>query len=363
MKKHISIILALVLILSLTACKKDTADTPAPDVNVKKDTVTVYLPVAKTTYGDDGEVMSKVTYTYDERGLMLSQSYDHKESITEYDEVEDVYYTEFLPCDGVPDQVYSYTYDEKGNLTSYRYDHTVDGYILYEYTYSYGEDGKILSFRRQCTDTVWNSQNSDMTYTVEYDDAGNAVKLTSVNEEGETVVNGEYSYDAQGNLITTVFRKDQPGDYTYNFTYNEKGQLASFADGSVNHLFDYRYTYDADGLLIREDSTVSADKGSINYTYQNGVLTGAQRADTKFLFDKHGNAIQIEGEEPQYTYQAMELRPEDAQLARATWIAQNPNPYMSSIHVSMFSGYSDVFFRAVPHPRWSIGPMLPAYIY
>lgn len=357
MKKIIP--MALALVLCLTGCKKDVSDTSAPDAQIRKDTVTVYLPTAQTTYGDNGEIMSRVSYTYDERGLMLSQSYDHQGSVSQWDDFSNSYITEYTPCDGVPDQVYSYTYDDKGNLTSYRYDHITDGYILYEYSYRYGQNGKIMSFQRTYTDTIWD-RNSDITYNVSYNDAGNAVQLASVNENGETVICGEYSYDAQGKLITAILHKEQSGKYTYHFTYNEKGLLASFADSQS---FDYRYTYDAEGLLICEESTIGTDQGSIDYTYQNGVLSSAQRANTKFLLDENGNATKIQGQAPEYTYQAVELHPKDAELARTTWIAQNSNPYMSSIHVINFCGYTDVFFRAVPHPRWSVGPMLPAYIY
>lgn len=350
MKKWLPLL--LVLLLGLTACKEDHSV-------IQKDTVTVYLPVAKITYDDSDQILNQVTYTYDERGLLLTESIDLPESFSEWDDSSSSYITTYMPCDGVADQVYTYSYDEQGNLTSYRYDDSTGGYALSRYTYTYGEDSKILSFRREYIDTIW-KRNSDVTYTVEYDGAGNAVRLTSVDENGEAVVHGEYSYDAQGNLITAVLYKDTPGKYTYNFTYNESGALTSFTDSSK--LFDYRYSYNEDGLLICEENTVSTG-APIEYTYQDGVLSGVQQGEDKFLLDENGNATQIAGQAPRYTYQAVELRPEDAERARSTWIAQNPNPYMSSIHVSIFTGYPDVFFRAVPHPRWSVGPMLPAYIF
>ena len=370
MKKLICTLLSLTTALSLTACAgkgpapQDSSGDKAP---AKKTTETVYLPKEKTSYMDDGQLMSKTTYEYDDRGLMLKETVYAQVTETTYDEKEDVYISKYFPCDDIADIARSWTYDDYGNLTSYRYSTLNDDGVLepsmwYDFTYTYDDEGKVTVFRYRY-ERSGQGVIADDEYTADYDAAGNVVKLwskpTGSDEEPQCVA--DYTYDDQSRL--TSFHLHEK--ILYDFTYDANGQLQTYTGkfGSNDILrFDCAFTFDGAGRLIKEESAIEPHNFFLSYTYEDGVLTDvAQRAESVFELDEQGNAIRPVGEGYQYSYQAIELSPADADLARYHWRSQNDDPISGLTYIAAYSDYLYPHFLIVRHPIYGFGPLLPGY--
>jgi hypothetical protein len=142
----------------------------------------------------EGELIGRMTYSYDQDGRLAEQAHD--------------------PVEGAPMRwVYSYDGDL---LVTYEYDYGADGTIDARFSYGYDEDGTLL--------------------TDEYDDA----------VDGVVDIRWTYRYDERGNLIAE--EKDGPVD----------GETGVYADGEVDRLINHSYDdsdllvrsetdYDADG--------------------------------------------------------------------------------------------------------------------
>ena len=210
--------------------------------------------VDKDDYDGDGIVddVNTVTYTYDSNGNLI-------ERVNEYD-----------------GNIQTYTYDSNGNQTSYTFDEdSSDGIVESGSTNIYDAEGRLFSVTNI---SLYDDFNGD----------------GQINEDDEQISTSSYTYDANDNLIKTIYRS-YGNDFFTNittFTYDLNNNLTSSKSGSDNNgdgelaeneardKFDY--TYDADDNLIEAtyllDTPYSDDYDRL-YTFS-------------YTYDLYGNLIE-----------------------------------------------------------------------
>lgn len=223
-----------------------------------------------------------------------------------------------------PDQSVLYSYDAEGRMTA-RTDPTGES------SFEHDELGRITA----------ETDGQGRTLRYEYDALGNLTTLTY--PDGTQVA---YAYDQNGNIIQ-VATDTGTYDYTYDeedrpthlarpdgtqtaYVYDEAGQLTSMTTtGPQGTLSSYAYTYDGEGNIATETSTMADTTGAAHatlrtftYTADGKLASCEQTADgtwskESYAYDACGNrtAVTREGDQAHtttYTYDA------DDRLIRST---------------------------------------------
>lgn len=349
MKRLLCLILAAILLFSLTACEKDQEpslnggenagenagsneengngsgennetpnDKENPDKNPDSDTGTGGEetpdnnpePATKTVYywtEEKHNGFPVYTRTYDEKGNLLTDTY--------------------ASSDGYGGYSYTYTYDENGNCLS-EYSTDVQGCST-SITYTYDENGRLLT-EINATRDGYSSHQSTIQYfynasgqlekSVETEpDSDVQVEILYTCDEGGRVLKeethfvypdqrlkmytNEYSYDAMGNKLSECFyNRDELCSKT-TWTYDEAGRLT----GEFLHNDSYTvYAYDEAGHLVEKTegrivNEVSKPSYTLYYQYgENGHLSQRYELDgqgnkyhiTEYTCDESGNVLQ-----------------------------------------------------------------------
>lgn len=257
MKKTLSIVLSVLLLLSLTACGQKAekpAETASPEdanyvaamAKLEEGNLTeaydlfklstdpkaaaelekfVFVPTTVTRKNSNGRDLVH-TFTYNEQGNLLSAvdkgdyswTMDTDSAVTyTYDAMGNLLSRESRYKDEVYRTVY--TYDEKGNELTYAY-YNVYGDIQNSYTNTYDEQGRLAK-------------------TEHYDRLDAAEKYTEV-----------FTYDEQDRVLTrTITRADsEPTVHTY--VYAEDGSYQKSYSGST---YAYTYWYDKEGRTVKHE--------------------------------------------------------------------------------------------------------------
>ena len=306
--------------------------------------------VTEYTYNDDGRAISRtspsgaVEYGYDGNSNLLTVT-DKNGTITRtYDKLNRV--EKYIDVNG---NTTEYGYDEAGNLTALKYpDGKTVSYLYYENgklesvtdwegrktIYTYKENGRLDSITRPDGSkevynyddngqvlTVTNSYANGNTinqYYLEYDEDGNIIKETSLNEpEKISIPSAEMnyetanrlnefngigiSYDADGNALNTPLN-----DSSASLSYDEFSNLTSVGDTTT-------YTYDAEGYRIAKtekgvttDYVVNTNSGlsqvlmattgneTTYYIYGIGLI-GQESSDgyKAYHFDSRGSTVAL----------------------------------------------------------------------
>ena len=270
-----------------TVQDSDSPTFSAPPVNgtvTKPGYKRVYLLTQRSDYNKHGNLDKQYTYTYDEKGLLLTQEYndagypDNRSQITitrnESDFVSTVSVARYrlgstgeLPFDEFSLVNYhNYTYDDAGRITGY--DITRDGNTTH-YSFAYDALGRLITYGTK-------APRGDTKYKhFVYDSTGNLYRVLD-----DQAKEFEFGYDSQGRLI-------QSNQTTYE--------------------------YDQDGHLIRE----AGGNFDLVYTWENGVLTGIQQIgngisslDRSYTLDEFGNVTAItwgDGKRTEFKYIAADL--------------------------------------------------------
>ncbi|MDF2649487.1 MAG: repeat-associated core domain protein, partial [Paenibacillus sp.] len=208
-------------------------------------------------YDDAGRISSftdqegTTAYTYDANGNILTVT-DTSGTITrQYDALNRV--IKYTDVNGFQIQ---YAYDPAGNLSSMTYP---DGKDVH---YTYDEANQLISV------TDW--ENRMTIYT--YDAPGNLIKTEK--PDGSVLIQ---TYDAAGKPISAT-DKDNAGNLIigYNYTYDANGQIIT--EESLNDQITSTMSYDALGRLISksEKNTSGSIVNSFTYSYDaNGNVTSA----------------------------------------------------------------------------------------
>lgn len=159
------------------------------------------------------------------------------------------------------------TFDFNANDTDAFYNKLTYDYVTSSSGYESSKVSKLISEVRKGSTT---SVLSTTTYNFTYDDNGNIKKIT--NASGTTLY--EYSYDALGQLIR---ENNQPLGYTYVYEYDNAGNITA----------KKRYDFTT--------GTLGSVQSTINYTYGDSswgdLLT--KFGNTTISYDTIGNPISI----------------------------------------------------------------------
>ena len=232
-----------------------------------------------------------VDYSYDKYGNVTKETYEDSETVSyAYDNNGDL----ATVTDSATGRKNTYYYDTTGRLmkytekgsghslsVGYRYDEVNNLTGIVEKisgverttTYTYDEDNRV---------TGSTTGNAGRTYS--YDGFGR-VSQTTTKAGSSEIKKDTYSYTAQSSTKTSgqisQHVVDAAGyDKTYNYTYDDNGNIVSISDGSSS----ITYEYDSANQLIRENNEASTfsftweydDAGNITdwgwYNYTEGEL-------------------------------------------------------------------------------------------
>lgn len=240
MKKIVSLILVLYLVLSVCACgggEQNASEAPETTVTTAIPTTEALVPFADleeeymvelpvyaleqwhVTLGDRGYTYSD--FVLDDQGRILSWKAQESNAKVGFG--------------------YSCTYDEAGRLTSMTYDNSLYGYTQ---TYEYNELGQLIS----ATKTEPDDAEYYLTVTRTYDENGM--------ESGSYTASSSDFYDG--------------GIDANKYEFDELGRISKVSDYSVDmdYLREYTYEYDEAGRVIRSTDSI-VDEGVLKEIYEN----------------------------------------------------------------------------------------------
>lgn len=245
-------------------------------------------PITISVY-DLGDLYEKISVTYDEKGYAskieskdadgntqysIERKYDANGNLTEdtlafseentdsklyeYDsENRMIKMIEVDNGDMANAIIYEWSYNAEGLLTKESFEYASGGVKTKEYSeYEYDENGKLIS------KTIMDGGLSYVTYY--YDENGNLARSVREPAEGYDglYIIETYFYDGNGNLIKEIHDRKS-------------------SDGSPVLYDVYEYTYNADGLVIRE-----------HYTSTNYLTPGRDyECVYEYAYDEYGNVI------------------------------------------------------------------------
>ena len=358
MKKLISALLLLCLLLTLAACSKTDNNiaipggNPAsstPDTSIDHDLkppappttdVSVSLAITASRYNAYGDLDARTDYTYNETGVLIKRVHtsflygqeniryenvyndygDLTESATysqgmlserslnvyEYDSNGNM--TQMLQYDKYSDlsERTTFTYDEKNNLTE-QIDYDSSGNITMTRTYSYNDKGLLQKETQNGYQDYYGEPTLYKGYTLyEYDDNDRLVKSTNYNSSGQKLYDWITTYDDNGNRTSLLQYLSSGQEYLgWCYTYDENGNLTECKYRLESQEIErYIYTYDEAGQLIKMAPYSYGHEGQPStYTYdENGKLT------TSSVLDLYGTVR----ERTDYAYSSIVVSPERA---------------------------------------------------
>lgn len=295
MKKVISITLALLIVLSLTACSQaqepktetkylttEVIHEMAPDYVLKY----VYhydenwVQTGATSYIND-ELDQEVTYELDlehNQILKMTTVSGGITSVTEskntYDDKGNLIRQESF-TDGVAGSVIEYTYDADGNRLSQTTTTNHPAMGLWVNKHTFDADGNMLTMESTIEGTdSFPGSGTFVTYT--YDEYGNQIESVQTgytNDPGAVAVAGRTISEVSNGKITKTTSYDPDGNVTEyrEFTWEGNVQTENVYDPNGTLVLIGTRTYDdAGNLLISEsmspDHPDSASRST--YTYQ-----------------------------------------------------------------------------------------------
>lgn len=285
MKKRIAF-LAGILMLSITLSGCGDNENPASGSAVGGiDSQTSSSEGENQAASDEPYVLIRETYTkngtvteyaYDENGDKISETVTYpdkpdetlyREYTTRYQEDGSKIVTEsqtMLQATGeaISNATYEYTYNPEGLLVRKAgfYDGQLDG----EVTYEYDENGN-LTYQ---SETKATSLGNAMAKKCEYDEAGNLVKETLLDSDGNVNRVYTYEYDADGKQIL---------QHEFNAAGEEKLSY---------ELCEWKYEYDEEGRVIEE--------------WKEGTEHGGKFEHYEYEYDENGNVCKKKNLNPEH---------------------------------------------------------------
>jgi RHS repeat-associated protein len=240
---------------------------------------------------------SKVNYTYDE--------FNRKTSMEDANGLTEYAYDDMGRLTWVSDpngEQISYEYDDKGRKTSVIYP---DGKYV---DYQYDEFDRIIGVNdregritRYTYDTAGRKKTTTLpngiTTTYEYDKANRIISITSVKEDGSTVLKFLYDYDNAGNrTLEEIWQGEK--HYKREYTYYKNNTVKSMVESGDNQA-TYAYIYDASGNIAEKRVTETKDDQTntkvYQYTYDSAnrmiTETGNGGDSRTYRYDANGNRI------------------------------------------------------------------------
>ncbi len=293
MKKRIAF-LAGILMLSITLSGCGDNENPASEPAVGGiGSQTSSSEGENQTASDEPYVLIRETYTkngtvteyaYDENGDKISETVTYpdkpdetlyREYTTRYQEDGSKIVTEsqtMLKATGeaISNATYEYEYNPEGLLVRKAgfYDGQLDG----EVTYEYDENGN-LTYQ---SETKATSLGNAMAKKCEYDEAGNLVKETLLDSDGNVNRVYTYEYDADGKqILQHEFNAAGEEKLSYEpcewkYEYDEEGRVIEEWKEGTEHggkFEHYEYEYDENGNVCKKKNL------TLNTTYEYAPLS------------------------------------------------------------------------------------------
>lgn len=291
MKKLTAVILALVILLALTACAQESEPETeilylctevvheiTPDHILK----TVYhfdknwSSLGYTSYMND-QLDQEVTYKYDEQGntIRMTAVSGGITSVVEYkntyDENGNLIYRETFN-DGVAGSVDEFTYDEEGNRISQTSTNNHPTMGLWISAFTFDADGNMLSMSNTVEGTAeYPGHGTFVTY--KYDEYGNQIESVQTgytNDPGAVAGAGSTVSEVKDGKITKTTSYDPEGNVTEirEFTWDGNVQTESVYDPNGTLALTGTRTYDDAGNLLVSETVTEYSTQRSTYTYQ-----------------------------------------------------------------------------------------------
>ncbi len=281
MKKIVSLFLALLILVSLCACKDGDTSSNASQTESGGETTSSDVKKALSLI-ELGDV--KEAY----KTLFLSTDSEAKEMLSDFIVVstEEISYFD----EQSPESILRSTkrrYDERGNLV-----YEDNGSKILEYTYD--ENNNVLSVKE-----IFESYTIDLNYT--YDDKGREIKRehiqTNSNGRKETYVY-ETQYDDHDNVV--YYKTISDGQFLheteFTYKYDDQGRM-TYKKGDDPFGEEVTYAYDEKGNLV-EECMDGRDKIIYTYDSENRLVSEVYESDFdmaryrfEYTFDANGNLI------------------------------------------------------------------------
>jgi len=278
----------------LQICQQDTimnAKSLPSSIDIYRTFAGSWERVKEFNYDDRGNLIQEINYqheytvtqTFDANSNLLTKFIDYENETLSHSNTAN---TALRSIDQtavvfIIDQFYTYTYNEKGELLSESLDTGNDGIMNETKTYTYDENGYLL--RKESYYTP--SPKPYQTYVYTYDESGKTLSEEfSANPYKELDYNMTYSYDDQSNVIQKyqTYTSGVIDNKIYRYTYNSSSQVLSEEVYEVQESGEALYsstlnTYDERGNLLnlKESFGDSTDYRIYEYTYDdnNNLLT------------------------------------------------------------------------------------------
>ena len=260
MKKHIPLLLALVLLFSLTACGK-----PTEKENPYR------MKTYTSDWYEDGELTSRTEniYIYNDNGflsqILISENGTHTNTLI-------------------------YETDEYGNTTCVTYKNADGGSFVTDYVLTLDSNHRII--RQEQHETVADGTISALISIREaaYDKKGNQTQTTFTRLEDNYTMWTDYAYDHDGNLIEEIIRWNNGTEgITKENTRNYSITKYEYTEGKLTRCESYNYK---DELEEYEEYTY--DETGLIQTALRYHADGSPYSKTVTTFDEYGNMLTTE---------------------------------------------------------------------
>jgi RHS repeat-associated protein len=261
----------------LTGQSGTGADASTPTRTFGFNAVGELTSAATSNTATSGSNATSESYTYDDRGLVLSAS--GSAGSTSYGYNGDGQATSVVDAAGTT----SYTYDDAGRLSTLTNPATST-----TATYSYNSDSLVTG--------ISYGSGAD-SQSLGYNNLQELTSDTLRTSSGTTVASAGYGYDLDGQ-ITSEDTTNLAGPSSNTYSYDEAGRLTSWNNGSTTT----DYGYDSNGNLTQDGSkTYSYDardeltsNGTSSYLYTaNGTLStqNSSSGTVNSSFDAYGDQV------------------------------------------------------------------------
>lgn len=272
MKKILCLVLSLLLVLSMAACKKSDTNTPTGD------------PTTATTAPTE-DPASPVKQDLKNAGPWVVTAEYEKGT----DTVRNYRYDKDGNLLGFGDYTAKYEANDQGGETMILVPYTADGKestMFSKLHYVYDADGKLTGFKRY--EALGNKLADSITF--EYDADGNLVKQEKHYMENwhETIT---YSYQ-DGRVIKATF-KNSVNEVSYKFIYDDAG---------IPSQVDFHNTYVKSGNVVEGSVVLLKSEYVDDTTYRlnlsagstsTGVSTGKEVIRYEVKYDENGKPLNV----------------------------------------------------------------------
>ncbi|MFV0394092.1 MAG: RHS repeat-associated core domain-containing protein [Coprobacillaceae bacterium] len=190
----------------------------------------------------------------------------------------------------------SYEYDETGRKTGIIYP---DGTKT---SYAYDKNDNLLEVKAGLDVTTYQYDAlgnktqtllpNGMKTIYEYDAINQLTKLESTKASGEVMTSMTYTYDALGNIKTSV-ENIEGIITTKEYTYDEEERLLSSKHVTNKDTKEYVYTYDRVGNKVSVEESINGKKTKTQYEFDNNNALVSEEGEmgVDYSYDDNGNVI------------------------------------------------------------------------